>query len=67
MANELVKVEILESCSGTLYTFSRGQTVETTQEIARDLARAGHGRILSAPPAQSVKKAIPDTTKIEKR
>ena len=37
-----MRIKILVSCSGLSFSFSAGETVETTAAIAKDLIKAGY-------------------------
>jgi len=63
-----MKVQIIESCAGTDFVYSRGEVIESDDAKAvthlRDLVKAGHATELKG---DTTERAVRDTAKIEKR
>lgn len=63
-----MKIQIIESCAGTDFVYSRGEVIESDDPkvIAhlKDLVKAGHATELKG---EVIEMAVRDTAKIEKR
>lgn len=51
-----MKIKILKSCAGLDFSYSQGQEVEASDEIAKDLIRAKHAEAVEAPKVEPKKK-----------